>query len=146
MLNSSKLLRDKGVKITPHKLTILEALNEHKHLDAARIQSLLQQNSIIISTATIYRILSEFEHKNIITKLNFNNDQATYEINDHSTHHDHLICSSCGHVIEFNSQEIEDLQIAIATQNNFKVTHHSLNIYGICHECQLNVVEYKVKL
>jgi Fur family ferric uptake transcriptional regulator len=132
-----KQLRDTGIKITQHKLAILELFAEHKHLDAFKIAKTLQNKGIEISLATIYRILSSFEEHKIITKHNFGNEHANYELAVSNEHHDHLICLKCSKVIEFVSDEIEELQLQIAKQNNFEVKSHTLNLYGLCSECKL---------
>ncbi len=51
-------------------------------------------------------------------------------------HHDHLICESCGKIVEFENEEIEKLQHKIAEESGFKLTDHLMQLYGICRECQ----------
>ena len=129
-------VREKGVKLTKHKLTILELFNLYKHLDASQIYTILINQGVNISLATIYRILTNFEHNEIIEKHNFNNEQATYELMNPNEHHDHLICIKCHKVVEFVNEKIEELQKEIAHTNEFNIMSHSLNIYGICGDCQ----------
>ena len=129
-------VREKGIKLTKHKLTILELFNLYKHLDASQIYTILINQGVNISLATIYRILINFEHNEIIEKHNFNNDQATYELINPNEHHDHLICIKCHKVIEFINDKIEELQNEIAHTNKFKIMSHSLNLYGICADCK----------
>ena len=131
-----KQLKDAGIKITQHKLAVLELFAEYKHLDAFQIAKIFQAKDIDISLATIYRILSSFEEHKIITKHNFGNEHANYELAISNEHHDHLICIDCGKVIEFVNQQIEELQLQIAKQNQFEVKSHTLNIYGFCSECK----------
>lgn len=136
-MDLTKQLKDAGIKITQHKLAILALFSEHKHLDAFKILTIFQSENIDISLATIYRILASFEEHNIITKHNFGNEHANYELAVANEHHDHLICMGCGKVIEFVNQEIEELQLQIAKQNQFEVHNHTLNIYGFCVECKI---------
>lgn len=132
-------LKTKGIKLTRHKIAIWELFNTYKHLDANQIYNLLIQQNIAIGIATIYRILTNFEKYNIIDKHNFNNEQSTYELKITNHHHDHLICIKCNIVSEFCSEEIEKLQQEIAKKNQFKIVNHSLNIYGICDNCNKNI-------
>lgn len=132
-----ELLKNKGIKLTKHKLAILSLLNSNKHLDATQIFNLLQDRGINIGFATIYRILTNFENNGLIQKHHFNHEQSTYELINPNEHHDHLICTNCHKVIEFLNENIESLQNEIAATNNFKIVSHSLNIYGICSKCQL---------
>ncbi len=135
-MNFQQRLRNSGIKVTQHKLAILELFVEHKHLDATKILELLHQKKAEVSLATVYRVLASFETHQIITKHNFGSEHAIYElITSENEHHDHLICLECGQVIEFVNEQIENLQLAIAKANNFHVYHHTLNIYGRCENC-----------
>jgi Fur family ferric uptake transcriptional regulator len=134
-MHSIDLLKRYNIKVTPHKLAVLELFTTHKHLDANQIIRYLNSNSSNISSATVYRILANFEQNAVINKHNFGNDQAIYELNQNENHHDHLICLSCGVVIEFNNPQIEEIQIQIAQANNFSMLSHNLNIYGHCKNC-----------
>lgn len=138
ILDTSEWLRNRGIKVTPHKIAILNILKQHKHIDAYQINTSLKDEGIDISIATIYRVLGSFEKAHIIDKLNFGNEQSIYELKDNEDHHDHLICTTCGVVIEFTNEQIETLQLKIAEQNNFHVHNHTLNIYGICAKCAKN--------
>ncbi len=131
-----QIIKNTGVKITKHKLVILELFDLYKHLDASRIYSLLTNQGINISLATIYRVLSSFEANNIIVKHNFNEDQSIYELAIPNEHHDHLICIKCNKVIEFFDSKIERIQEQIAKNNKFKIVNHQLNLYGICEDCE----------
>lgn len=136
MTDYIELLKNNQQKITNHKRAIIELFADYKHLDANAITRHLQDRSIKISLATIYRILGVFEENGIITKHNFGDNQAIYELNQADEHHDHLICIKCGGVTEFINQQIEDLQKMIAIENSFKLLSHTLNIYGYCKSCQ----------
>ena len=138
-MNYEAYLKSMGVKVTRHKLAVLELFTQQKHLDVNMIVHQLHEQQNDISIATVYRILSSFEANKIITKHNFGNEQAIYELSSVGEHHDHLICLFCGQVIEFINEQIEELQRAIARQNNFELFSHSLNIYGRCQRCTLNV-------
>jgi Fur family ferric uptake transcriptional regulator len=134
-MNYVEHLKLKQIKITPHKIAILELFDRYRHIDAMQIIHKLNEKSIVISLATVYRILASFEEKEIIIKHNFGNEQAIYELKSTTEHHDHLICISCGKVIEFTDYEIEALQLQIAKINDFQLINHSLNIYGKCSNC-----------
>jgi Fur family ferric uptake transcriptional regulator len=60
---------------------------------------------------------------------------ARYELTPKS-HHDHLTCTQCGTIIEFENRDIEQLQILVARNNGFQLTGHVLELYGICPGCQ----------
>ena len=71
----------------------------------------------------------------LITSITFGTDGKKYESNSKS-HHDHLICTTCGKIVEFMDDDIEKRQDKIAKKNNFKISSHSMQLYGICENCQ----------
>ena len=94
---------------------------------------LIEQNEEV-GVATIYRVLSQFEESGIVQKLNFENNQAVYELCG-PDHHDHLVCVKCNKIIEFQDEVIEKHQIEIAKKHGFDLTDHSLYLYGLCKDC-----------
>jgi Fur family ferric uptake transcriptional regulator len=129
-------LKNKGIKLTKHKIQVLQLFNVHRHLDALQIFKLLKDQYVNISLATVYRILTKLEQNSIIQKHNFNNEQSTYELMHPDEHHDHMICLSCKQVTEFVNHKIEELQQTIANKEQFEIVSHTLNLYGICRKCQ----------
>ena len=87
-----------------------------------------------IGIATVYRVLTQFEQAGLVIRHNFGSDHAVYELNDESPH-EHLICMSCGAVIEFEDPQLVQQLKDIAKQNMFKLENHSLYLYGHCEAC-----------
>lgn len=131
------LLKNTGLKATTQRKKILEALKnaKNKHVTAEGLHNLLQEKADNVSLATVYRVLSQLEAVGIVTKHNFENNYSLFELNSEKEHHDHLICNSCGEIIEFFDRIIEDRQLIVAEQYKFKIIGHSLNIFGICNKC-----------
>ena len=65
----------------------------------------------------------------------FGDGHTRYESAVDRHHHDHLICTACGKIIEFENDSIESLQDAVARRHGFAVAHHKLELYGRCAEC-----------
>ena len=129
-------LKSAGLKVTLPRLKILEVLESSPshHLSAEDIYRLLIDQNEEVGVATIYRVLSQFEESGIVQKLNFENNQAVYELCG-AEHHDHLVCVKCNKIIEFQDDIIEDHQIQIAQKHGFELTDHSLYLYGLCKDC-----------
>lgn len=130
-------LKKVGLKVTLPRMKILELLESGslRHQSAEDIyKSLLSQNEEI-GLATVYRVLTQFEGAGLVTRHHFEGGQAVFELNQ-GEHHDHLVCTSCGSVVEFLDDVIEQHQNQIAKQNNFIISEHSLIIYGLCESCQ----------
>lgn len=134
MTNFVQILIQHQVRVTKHKLKILELFNYHRHLQAIQIYELLAP-TIKISLATIYRTLSIFATHKILQKHNFNDDVAVYELLGENDHHDHMFCIKCKTVIEFINPQIEELQQQIVKEQQFLLISHSMVLYGICIKC-----------
>ena len=129
-------LKSAGLKVTLPRLKMLEVLESSSshHLSAEDIYRVLIEQNEEVGVATIYRVLSQFEESGIVQKLNFENNQAVYELCG-AEHHDHLVCVKCNKIIEFQDDVIEKHQIQIAKKHGFDLTYHSLCLYGLCEDC-----------
>lgn len=130
-------LKKVGLKVTTPRLKILEIMEKAKehHLSAEDIYRVLFESGDEIGLATIYRVLTQFETAGLVVKHYFEGGQSVFEL-DHGIHHDHLVCVKCNCVEEFVDSIIEQRQQEIAKQAGYTITDHSLNIYGICKQCQ----------
>lgn len=123
----SQDLRKAGLKVTHPRLRILELLEHAKprHMTAEDIYRQLLAESEEIGLATIYRVLTQFESAGLVLKHNFEGGTAVYEL-DRGEHHDHMVDLDTGKVIEFHSDEIEQLQHKIAAEHGYEITDHAL--------------------
>jgi len=130
-------LKSAGLKVTLPRLKILEVLEKssNHHLSAEDIYRALMEQHEEVGVATIYRVLTQFEESGIVNKLNFENNQAVYELSN-VDHHDHLVCVKCNKIIEFQDDVIEQHQLQIAKKYDFQLTDHSLYLYGLCKTCK----------
>jgi len=126
------------LKFTIQREIILETLyNSDEHLTPESLHHLIldMHPSLKIGIATVYRTLALLEESNIVTSLSFGAQGKKYELGA-KNHHDHMICTECGNITEFVDQQIEDRQHAITESFGFKMNDHSMQIYGICKNCQ----------
>ena len=89
-----------------------------------------------VSLATVYRTMKLLADSGLATARQFGDGQTRYEAADGRAHHDHLICTSCGAIVEFANDRIEALQALIARQHGFEVEQHKLELYGRCQRCR----------
>lgn len=131
-----KDLREAGLKVTMPRVKILELLESsaNRHLSAEEIYQSLHEKGEDIGLATVYRVLTQFESADLVTRHNFEGGHSVFELNT-GQHHDHLVCTDCGLVEEFVDQIIEERQKKIAKEAEFVMTGHSLIIYGLCKSC-----------
>lgn len=131
-----RMVRDMGLKITEQRLCILEALARGRaHVSAQETYEKVVKLYPDIGFATVYRFLRQLTEKGFVTELRMGGLPARYELTPKS-HHDHLTCSECGKIVEFENRDIEALQLLVAKNNGFQLTGHILELYGICPDCQ----------
>ena len=132
------LLKDNTLKFTKQRELVLKFLYENDgHFTPEDIYTLLKQQypDINIGIATVYRTLSLLETSQIASSISFGVQGKKYELGL-KKHHDHLICTKCGEIIEFFDETIEERQEEIANKFNFQMTDHTMKIVGLCENCQ----------
>jgi len=124
-------IKNAGLKVTLPRLKILELLenSEDRHLKAEDIYKNLLDSGEEIALATVYRVLTQFETAGLVTRHHFEGGHAVFEVND-GEHHDHLVDIETGQVMEFYDEVIEKRQKEIADKYNFKITEHTMVLYG----------------
>jgi Fur family transcriptional regulator, ferric uptake regulator len=129
-------LKKVGLKVTLPRLKILEILAsaDPHHMSAEDVYKTLSESGDDVGLATVYRVLTQFEAAGLVKRHNFEGDHAVFEIAQ-GEHHDHLVCIKCGRVDEFVDEVIEKRQEVISRNAHFKMTDHSLTIYGVCNRC-----------
>lgn len=130
-------LKKAGLKNTQPRRRILEIMDkgDNHHMSAEDIYRELIEAGEEIGLATVYRVLTQFEEAGLVVRHHFEGGQSVFEL-DHGEHHDHLVCVRCSRVEEFCDEVIERRQQEIARKSGYEITDHSLNIYGICADCQ----------
>ncbi|MCS6873282.1 MAG: Fur family transcriptional regulator [Acidobacteriota bacterium] len=130
-------IRKKGLRRTAQRDLILEIfLRTEDHLSSEDLYWLVQKEDPSIGYTTVYRTLKLLTEAGLAREVRFGDGKTYYEHHYKHQHHDHMICTECGRVIEFYSPEIEALQDEMAAKYNFKPIYHNLRILGLCAECQ----------
>ena len=130
MTTEDQELKKAGLKVTLPRVKILQILEScpDRHMTAEDIYQSLHDADEDVGIATVYRVLTQFETAGLIERHNFDNGPAVYEL-DRGEHHDHMVCTETGRVIEFHDEEIEQLQEKIAKKNGYDLVGHSLVLY-----------------
>jgi len=135
-MKSQNELKSAGLKATFPRLKILDIFRraDPRHQSAEDVYRTLIAEDVDIGLATVYRVLTQFEQAGILTRSQFDGTRAVFELND-GDHHDHLICTSCGKVVEFYEPDIEQQQHEVAHKHGFALESHTMMLYGICPTC-----------
>ena len=125
-------LRQRELKFTPERKTILEAiLGTDEHFEAEDLLLQLRQQGIRVGKATIYRTLPLMVDCGILRRIFFGDNRAHYEHSIGPTQHDHMVCKACGRIIEFDSSEVLELRRQLAERYEFQAGSHRFQIAGI---------------
>jgi len=127
----------KGLRSTRQRDIILDFfLATHQHISVEELYLKIKAVHPGIGNATVYRTLKLFVEAGLAREVLLHDGQTRYEHVVEGEHHDHLVCTSCNAVIEFENETIEKLQDDIATRHGFFIKSHKLEIYGICAQCR----------
>ncbi len=126
-----------GLRRTGQRDLILEIfLSTEEHLTSEALYGLVRKRDDSVGLTTVYRTLKLLTEAGLAREVRFGDNKTYYEHHYEHEHHDHMICTECGKVIEFFSPEIEALQDEMADKFHFRPTHHSLRMWGLCSDCQ----------
>ncbi len=130
-------LRDNNLKVTKERLMLLEELfNSSGHLDADSLLFQLRNQGKRVSRATIYRTLDLLVQCGLARKSRLGREHYVYERVTPGKRHDHMVCTGCGRIIEFYDADLDERQREVCLEHNFRPSFSSLQIQGLCAECQ----------
>lgn len=137
----TKFLKKKNMKITKSRLDMIDIIADYKkHFEIEELVNWISTRSDKkVSRSTVYRTVKLLEEFGAIKEVIKKNNKTIYEFVVGRSHHDHLVCTECGKIIEFVNEDIETLQDEICRQYGFKPIHHRLEIFGLCEECQKRI-------
>ncbi len=132
-----KYMNERGLKSTRQRALIIDTFFESGgHQSVEELWARVRKNDARVSVATVYRTMKLLSESGLAHARNFGDGQTRYEAAIGRHHHDHLICTNCNKIIEFENDRIETLQDAVAKKHGFRVTSHKMELYGLCRECQ----------
>ncbi len=135
-------MRDRNLPLTHQREAVAAALfYSDEHLSVDDIEAALRRNEVHVGKATVYRTLDLLVRADLVDEHDFGEGFRRFEPRSARNHHEHLICTSCGKVVEFTSERIERMKALIADEHGFRHHHHRLDIYGVCSDCQEHTVE-----
>ena len=132
-----KFTRSSGLRVTPERIEVLDCvLAWEGHFEADSLFLHLKTHGSKVSRATVYNTLSLLHKCGIVSRYRFSEGYSQYERTAGRPHHDHMICTQCGKIIEFENRRVVRLQDVLCTAQKFKPTYHSFQIFGVCSGCR----------
>ncbi len=140
-----RYLRQQGLPVTQQREVVADVVfSSREHLSVEEIEAKLKERGERIGKATIYRTMEILVRSGLVEDHDFGDGFKRYEhLFGHQPVHEHLICTSCRTVIEFQSPELQRIQSSVSAEHGFLPTRHRLEIYGLCADCQAAGVTIK---
>jgi Fur family ferric uptake transcriptional regulator len=128
-------LAARGLRNTRQREVLTEIFfGAEGHLSLEELLGLAKKKDGGIGYATVYRTLKLLTELGLAHERQFSDGHLRYEAAD-ELHHDHLICTRCGIIVEFEEDEIERLQGEVAARHGFQLASHRMELYGVCASC-----------
>ena len=126
-----------GLRRTAQRDLIMEIfLRTEEHLTSEDLYWLVQKHDPTVGHTTVYRTLKLLTEAGLAREVRFGDNKTYYEHHYNHEHHDHIICLRCAAIIEFQEPRIENLQEQVMARHGFRITSHSLRLFGYCQACQ----------
>jgi Fur family ferric uptake transcriptional regulator len=132
-----RFLRDQNLPVTPQRLAIADVvLSASEHLSADEVALAVRARGSAVGTATVYRTLDILVRSGLVVERDFGEGFRRFEAARDAPHHEHLLCTVCGRVVEFRDERLERITTLHAEAHGFARQRHRLVIYGVCGPCQ----------
>lgn len=132
MNSENQELRQAGLKVTLPRIKVLQLLesvsDSERHMSAEDVYKALLDAGEDVGLATVYRVLTQFETAGLVTRHNFEGGHSVFEIAS-DRHHDHMVCTETGTIVEFFDEKLEELQHKIAEKHGYEIVDHSMVLY-----------------
>jgi len=130
-------LSSRGMRRTdPRDKVVTIFLKTEKHVSTQDLYDIVQKSHKEIGYATVARTLKLLHEADLSSKVDFGDGTARFEHKYKHEHHDHLVCTKCGKLVEIFDKKLEKLQDAIVKKHGFIQKSHRLNIFGLCPKCK----------
>lgn len=130
-------LEKNNFRKTKQRYDIIDIIyTETEHFTIDDLDSLIKSKGLKISRATLYNTIDLLEKLDLIKKHKFNSKISFYEKSYYQKKHNHLICKSCGKIVEFCDPRIFKIEQNIAEYYKFDILDSEIIFYGICEDCK----------
>lgn len=134
MSELANLLRDRGLRLTPQRQLVLDAVRRLGHATPEQIHAAVVEHAPGVNITTIYRALELLEELDLVTHVHLSHGAPTYhDVNE--TPHVHVVCRSCEHVQELDPQELAALALRLREERGFRLDIAHVALFGLCSRC-----------
>ena len=134
-MSCHQVLRRSGHRLTPQRMLVIEALhNANRHISAEEIYKHLHKRYPYANISTVYRTLELLEELDLVTETDFGEGRVRYHVAEKGHHH-HLICRSCGKIMDLEESRLHPLEDTLLKKHGFAADLRHLAITGKCRDC-----------
>lgn len=131
----AELLRERGLRLTPQRQLILEAVHDLRHATPEQVHTAVRERAAGVNITTVYRTLELLEDLGLVTHTHLSHGSPTYHrVGEHQ--HVHLVCRSCGTVTEVDPAILAPIAEQLREERGFRVDIGHTSFFGVCKECQ----------
>jgi Fur family ferric uptake transcriptional regulator len=135
-MSCHQIIRKKGHRLTPQRMLVIEALhNADNHISAEELYEQLHSRYPYANISTVYRTLELLKELNLVTETDFGEGYVRYHVAEKGHHH-HLVCRSCGKVIDLEEDALYPLKDTLLRKYGFDADLRHLAISGECSRCR----------
>jgi Fur family ferric uptake transcriptional regulator len=130
----ANLLRDRGLRLTPQRQLVLDAVRRLGHATPEQVHAAVVKHAPGVNITTIYRTLELLEELDLVTHTHLSHGAPTYhDVNE--ARHVHLVCRNCEHVQELDPEELAPLAARLAQERGFRLDIGHVAFFGLCEGC-----------
>jgi Fur family ferric uptake transcriptional regulator len=142
----NRFLSQKGLKSTRQRDLIAQiVLESHGHIGVEDIYRKVRKKDAKVGFSTVYRTMKLLKDSGLVLERHFGDGLARYEPMREGEHHDHLICVRCNEIVEFEDEDIERRQEAVAERHGYSIQSHKHEIYGLCPACSGKQIDQEMR-
>ncbi|MBU8848094.1 MAG: FeoA domain-containing protein [Desulfobacterales bacterium] len=131
-----RLFQQQGVDRFDFRFQVLEAfLKLEHHVTIKDIQAQLKADGVELDAGFVLNSMRLLHRFGFASKIEFDDKETQYEHRHLGLHHDHMVCTKCGSILEFKDEAIEKQQLKLADAYGFHMLQHKMEIYGLCSKC-----------
>jgi Fur family transcriptional regulator, ferric uptake regulator len=135
-MSCSKIIHDKGYRLTPQRMMVLDVLHRtDDHISAEEIFKEVKAAYPYANISTVYRTLELLKKLDLITEIDMGDGCIRYHLLEKGHHH-HLICNKCGKVVDLPESFLQELKVKLADKYNFEADIKHMAVFGICSDCR----------
>ena len=129
-------LKTRGVRLTDQRRLVVRRAVAFLHFTAEELVKDVRRIEASVARGTVYRTLALMHQAGVVEKHDFHYGPPNYEVTFAKAHHDHLMCTQCGEIIEFQEPRWERLQEEVVKRYGYRLLSHTHKLYGLCATCQ----------